>query len=67
MEKIFEGEVCELLPLSNGLIFSYCRERVDESQADISYKMISFEEVMEQLNEEYDQITTIDRLKDFIK
>ena len=44
MEKIFEGEVCELLPLSNGLIFSYCRERVDESQADISFKMISFED-----------------------
>ena len=27
----------------------------------------SFEDVMEQLNEEYDHITTIDRLKDFIK
>ena len=27
----------------------------------------SFEKVMEQLNEEYDHITTIDRLKDFIK
>ena len=27
----------------------------------------SFEEVMEQLNEECDQITTIDILKDFIK
>lgn len=27
----------------------------------------SFEEVMEQLNEEYDHITTIDTLKEFIK
>ena len=27
----------------------------------------SFEEVMEQLNEEYDHITTIDVLKEFIK
>lgn len=44
MEKIFSGEVCELLPLSNGLIFSYCRDRVDDRQADISYKMISFED-----------------------
>lgn len=27
----------------------------------------SFEEVMEQLNKEYDEVTTIDILKDFIK
>lgn len=44
METIFNGEVCELLPLSNGLIFSYCKDRVDEKQADIAYKMISFED-----------------------
>lgn len=44
METIFKGEVCELLPLSNGLIFSYCKERLSDQQASISYKMISFED-----------------------
>lgn len=31
------------------------------------FNALSFDEVMEKLNEEYDQITTIDILKDFIK
>lgn len=31
------------------------------------FDSMTFEEVMEQLNEEYDEITTIDILKDFIK
>lgn len=44
METIFKGEVCELLPLSNGLIFSYCKERLSDEQANVSYKMISFED-----------------------
>ena len=31
------------------------------------FKTLSFDEVMERLNEEHDNITTIDILKDFIK
>lgn len=44
METIFKGEICEVLPLSNGIIFSYCKERINEQQADIAYKMVSFED-----------------------
>ena len=44
MKKLFSGEVCELLPLSNGIIFSYCKERMEDDKAEIAYKMISFED-----------------------
>lgn len=44
MKKLFSGEVCELLPLSNGIIFSYCRGRMEDDRAEIAYKMISFED-----------------------
>lgn len=33
----------------------------------VEFESKSFEEVMEQLNEEYDEVTTIDILKGFIK
>ena len=42
MQKIFEGEIFEILPLSNGIIFSYCKDVVDENIM-VAYKMISFE------------------------
>ena len=42
MQKIFEGEIFEVLPLSNGIIFSYCKDIVDDNIM-VAYKMISFE------------------------
>jgi len=42
MQKIFEGEIFEVLPLSNGIIFSYCKDTVDNNII-VAYKMISFE------------------------
>ncbi len=42
MQKIFDGEIFEVLPLSNGIIFSYCKDTVD-SNIIVAYKMISFE------------------------
>ena len=41
MKKIFQGEVYEVLPVTNGIIFSYCKDVVDEKVA-VAYKMISF-------------------------
>lgn len=43
MKQIFEGEVYEILPLSNGIIFSYCKETTDDNKLVIAYKMISFD------------------------
>ena len=42
MKQIFEGQVYEILPLANGIIFSYCKDSTDEN-VTVSYKMISFE------------------------
>ena len=42
MKKIFEGEVYEILPLSNGIIFSYCKEVIDENIV-VAFKMLSFD------------------------
>ncbi len=42
MKQVFFGEIYEALPLSNGIIFSYCKEILDEGVV-VSYKMISFE------------------------
>lgn len=42
MKQIFSGEVYEILPISNGIIFSYCKEIVDENVI-VAYKMISFD------------------------
>lgn len=42
MQKIFEGEIFEVLPLSNGIIFSYYKDTVDDNII-VAYKMISFE------------------------
>ncbi len=43
MKQIFEGEVYEVLPLSNGILFSYCIEITDDKKVVVGYKMISFE------------------------
>lgn len=42
MKKVFSGEVYEMMPLSNGIIFSYCKDTIDE-RVVVAYKMISFE------------------------
>ncbi len=42
MKEIFSGEVYEILPLPNGIIFSYCKDIVD-SQIVVSFKMLSFD------------------------
>ncbi len=42
MKKIFSGEVYEVMPLSNGIIFSYCKD-VSEEKVLVAYKMISFD------------------------
>ena len=42
MKKIFSGRVFDVLPLSDGIIFSYCKDVIDENTI-VSYKMISFE------------------------
>ena len=43
MKPIFEGKVYEVLPLNNGIMFSYCKEIIDE-RINVSYKMISFDD-----------------------
>ena len=42
MKQIFAGEVYEILPLSNGILFSYNREELDDNVL-VAYKMISFD------------------------
>jgi len=42
MKQIFEGEVYEILPLTNGILFSYRKDTVDENII-VAYKMISFD------------------------
>lgn len=43
MKQIFEGEVYEILPLTNGIMFSYCKEILSEKQINVGYKMIDFD------------------------
>lgn len=42
MKKVFSGEVYEVLPISNGVIFSYCKDVVDQNTV-VAYKMITFD------------------------
>lgn len=42
MERLFEGKVYEILPLSNGIIFSYLRDELQIGDY-VEYKMISFD------------------------
>ncbi len=42
MKQIFSGEVYEILPISGGIIFSYCKEKTEENVI-VAYKMLSFE------------------------
>ncbi len=42
MKEVFLGEVYEILPLSNGIIFSYCKDKV-EGNVVVSFKMLSFD------------------------
>lgn len=43
MKPVFEGKVYEVLPLNNGVMFSYCKEIVNE-KINVSYKMVSFDD-----------------------
>ncbi len=42
MNKIFSGKVYDILPLTDGIVFSYCKSEVD-GKVIVAYKMISFE------------------------
>lgn len=42
MTQLFEGKVYEILPLSNGILFSYQKEVID-TDVVVAYKMLSFE------------------------
>lgn len=42
MKEIFQGKVYEILPLSNGIIFSYCKDIVDQNVV-VSFKMLSYD------------------------
>ncbi len=42
MKQLFEGQVYEILPLANGIMFSYCKEALEE-QIVVGYKMINFD------------------------
>lgn len=42
MKQIFAGEIYEVMPLSGGIIFSYCKEKMDDNIV-VAYKMISFD------------------------
>ena len=42
MKKLFEGEVYEVLPLRDGIIFSYCKETFDDNVL-VAYRMLSFD------------------------
>lgn len=42
MKRIFSGEIFEVMPLSDGIIFSYCKTKTEENVI-VAYKMISFD------------------------
>lgn len=42
MKPIMKGQIYEILPLSNGIIFSYCKDILGD-KVIVSYKMISFD------------------------
>lgn len=42
MERIFEGEIYDLLPQPNGIVFSYCKDK-DSDHILVSYKMLSLD------------------------
>ncbi len=42
MKTVFEGEVYEILPQSNGIIFSYCKDIIDQNVV-VAFKMLSFD------------------------
>lgn len=42
MKRIFAGEVYDIIPQPNGIVFSYCKEK-SEDQVLVSYKMYSLE------------------------
>ncbi|MBQ6848419.1 MAG: hypothetical protein IJO62_05860 [Clostridia bacterium] len=43
MEKVFNGKVFEILPTTNGIIFSYLSGEMEDGKTEVSYKMISFD------------------------
>ena len=43
MEQIFAGKVYEILPTTNGIIFSYLNKELEDGAVEVSYRMISFD------------------------
>lgn len=42
MKQVFAGEVYEMLPMSDGIVFSYCRG-VEDNMVTVGFKMLSFD------------------------
>ena len=42
MERLFAGKVYEMVAQPNGIVFSYCKENLD-NKARVRYQMISFD------------------------
>ncbi len=42
MERIFEGEIYDILPQPNGIVFSYCKDKSSDHIL-VSYKMLSLD------------------------
>lgn len=45
MERIFAGEIYEVVPQPNGIVFSYCKSS-DEDRVLVAYKMLSLDNGM---------------------
>ena len=43
MNTIYTGKAYEMLPLSNGILYSYNREELENGESVVAYKMVSFE------------------------
>ncbi len=43
MELLFSGKVFEILPTSNGIVFSYLNREFENGDIEVSYKMISLD------------------------
>ena len=43
MEQLFSGKVYEILPVSNGIVFSYFNRELNDEISEVSYKLVSFD------------------------
>lgn len=42
MERIYDSSALDIVPMSDGMVFSYCQDKTDE-QMTVAFKLISFE------------------------